>query len=275
MSEKIILITGVSSGFGAAIADEAFRQGWRVVGTVRSEQARIAFEAKCPGQSIGRLLDVTEGARVSQVITEVETAVGPICALVNNAGYGLVGPIEECPMDEIRKQFECNVFGAIAVLQGVLPFMRRRRTGRILNITSMGGIITFPGVGIYNASKFAFEGVSDVLGKEVREFGIFVTAVEPGMFRTDWYGRSQRKAPQAINDYDNQREELKKLDSMAYGDLARATEVILTVLDDPDPPTHLPLGADAFKLIEERLDTLKAEIAARRSLSESPSYQAV
>ncbi len=157
---KTMLITGVSSGLGRALAAEALRQGWRVAGTVRKEEDRAAFEASRPGQAFARLLDVRDAARTTEVVREIEQTVGPIDVLVNNAGYGLWSTIEEAPLDEIREQFAVNVLGQVAMLQAVLPGMRTRRAGRVLNITSMGGLTAFPLVGIYNATKFAMEGIT-------------------------------------------------------------------------------------------------------------------
>ncbi len=279
MATKTIFITGVSSGLGQALAEEALAQGWRVVGTVRNEEARASFEAKVPGQAIGRVLDVTDSVHVPQVVSEVEDQVGSIDVLVNNAGYGMEGPIEEVSLEEIRRQFEVNVFGAVAVTQAVLPFMRKRRSGRILNITSMGGLVTFPGVGIYHGSKFALEGISETLGKEVKEFGIFVTAVEPGMFRTDWAGRSMTRSPRSIPDYDKtfepQREARQQRSGKQNGDPVKAAKAMLKILADPNPPAHLLLGPDAVKLVTEKLDALKAEIEAWRDLSESTDFDTV
>jgi NAD(P)-dependent dehydrogenase (short-subunit alcohol dehydrogenase family) len=279
MANKTILITGVSSGLGLALAQEALAQGWTVVGTVRSEEAARNFTATAPGKAFARVLDVTEIARIPEVIAEVERTIGGIEVLVNNAGYGMEGPIEESSMEEIRRQFEVNVFGALAVTQAVLPFMRQRRSGRILNITSMGGLITFPGVGIYHGSKFALEGLSETLGKEVRGFGIFVTAVAPGGFRTDWAGRSLSRAPRAISDYDEmfepQREARQQRNGKQSGDPVKAAKAMLTILADPNPPAHLLLGPDAVKLVEEKLNALKAEIEAYRSLSVSTDFDAV
>src|ERR1700744_944013 len=176
---KTWLVTGVSSGFGRALAEAALSRGDRVVGTLRQEAQRAEFDALAPGRAFGVILDVRQDADVRRVVGEIETTVGPIDVLVNNAGYGYEGSIEEASMADIRAQFDVNVFGAISVIQAVLPFMRQRRAGRILNVTSMGGLMTFPGVGIYHGSKFALEGISETLGKEVRGFGIFVTAVVP------------------------------------------------------------------------------------------------
>jgi NAD(P)-dependent dehydrogenase (short-subunit alcohol dehydrogenase family) len=279
MANKTILITGVSSGLGLALAQEALAQGWTVVGTVRSKEAARNFTATAPGKAFARVLDVTEYARIPEVVAEVEKTIGGIEVLVNNAGYGMEGPIEESSMEEIRRQFEVNVFGALAVTQAVLPFMRQRRSGRILNITSMGGLITFPGVGIYHGSKFALEGLSETLGKEVRGFGIFVTAVAPGGFRTDWAGRSLSRAPRTISDYDEmfepQREARQQRNGKQSGDPVKAAKAMLTILADPNPPAHLLLGPDAVKLVEEKLDALKAEIEAYRSLSISTDFDAI
>jgi NAD(P)-dependent dehydrogenase (short-subunit alcohol dehydrogenase family) len=279
MANKTILITGVSSGLGLALAQEALAQGWTVVGTVRSEEAARNFTATAPGKAFARVLDVTDYARIPEVVAEIEKTIGGIEVLVNNAGYGMEGPIEESSLEEIRRQFEVNVFGALAVTQAVLPFMRQRRSGRILNITSMGGLITFPGVGIYHGSKFALEGLSETLGKEVRGFGIFVTAVAPGGFRTDWAGRSLSRAPRTISDYDEmfepQREARQQRNGKQSGDPVKAAKAMLTILADPNPPAHLLLGPDAVKLVEEKLDALKAEIEAYRSLSTSTDFDAI
>ena len=199
--QKRILITGVSSGLGKALAEAALAQGWHVVGTVRNERAKAAFEKVKPGYGYAKLLDVRDTDRMPGIVAEVEDNVGPIDVLVNNAGYGLSATIEEAPLKEVREQFEVNVFGCLAMLQAVLPYMRKRRAGRILNITSMGGLVAFPGGGVYNATKFAMEAVTEALRQEVKEFGILVTAVEPGLFETDWAGRSLRKGPATVSDY--------------------------------------------------------------------------
>ncbi len=176
---KTLLITGASSGFGQALAREALDAGHRVVGTVRSEEARSTLEAVAPGQAFGRLLDVTDLAAIEPTVAAIERDIGPLDVLVNSAGYGHEGILEESPLAEMRRQFEVNLFGAVAMIQAVLPYMRRRRRGHILNITSMGGYITMPGIAYYCGSKFALEGVSEALGKEVASLGIAVTAVPP------------------------------------------------------------------------------------------------
>ena len=159
-SAKTILITGVSSGFGRALAEEALAAGHRVVGTVRTPEAKQAFEALDTQRAFGCLLDVTDYAHIDEVVTQSVSAVGPIDVLVNNAGYGHEGILEESSLADMRRQFEVNVFGAVAMIKAVLPGMRQRRHGHIINITSMGGFITLPGISYYCGSKFALEGMS-------------------------------------------------------------------------------------------------------------------
>jgi NAD(P)-dependent dehydrogenase (short-subunit alcohol dehydrogenase family) len=269
MSEKTMLITGVSSGLGKALAEEGLHQGWRVVGTLRKEADRQNFEAINPGHAIGRILDVTDTAAVPKVVADVETAIGPVDVLVNNAGYGLFATIEEAPLEEVRQQFETNVFGQIAVLQAVLPYMRQRRRGHILNITSMGGLVAFPLVGIYNASKFAMEAVTEALAQEVREFGVKVTAVEPGMFKTDWIGRSLRRAVSTISDYDALRKRHDETRLPWNGDLTKAAQAMLTIIAAENPPGHVLLGSIADQLVGQKLETLRKEFAAGEQLSAS------
>ncbi|HEF4755291.1 TPA: SDR family NAD(P)-dependent oxidoreductase, partial [Burkholderia multivorans] len=201
-SNKLLLITGVSSGFGRALAQAALEAGHTVVGTVRSEQAARDFEALDAQRAIARVLDVTDFDAIDGVVADIERTVGAIDVLVNNAGYGHEGVMEESPLSELRRQFDVNVFGAVAMMKAVLPFMRMRRRGHIVNITSMGGHITMPGLSYYCGSKFALEGISDALRQEVAPLGIAVTAVAPGSFRTDWAGRSMVRTPRSIADYD-------------------------------------------------------------------------
>jgi len=272
-SHKTMLITGVSSGLGRALAQEALSAGHRVAGTVRSPQAKQAFEALCPGRAAGRVLDVTDFDAVGHVVADVEASVGPVDVLVNNAGYGHEGVMEESPMAEIRRQFDVNVFGAAAMMKAVLPYMRQRRRGHILNITSMGGFITMPGIAYYCGSKFALEGISEALGKEVKPLGIAVTAVAPGSFRTDWAGRSMVRTPRSIADYDALFDPVRKAREQKSGrqpgDPAKAARAMLAVIDSDAPPAHLLLGSDALALVREKLSAMASEIAEWEALSRS------
>lgn len=210
VSAKTILITGVSSGFGQALAREALVLGHRVIGTVRNREALRAFEALDSQRACGYLLDVTNVERIDEVVEEIESTIGPIDVLVNNAGYGHEGILEESPLAEMRRQFDVNVFGAVAMIKAVLPGMRQRRLGHIINITSMGSFITLPGISYYCGSKFALEGISEALSQELAPFRIHVTAVAPGSFRTDWAGRSMVRSPRSIPDYDALFEPVRK-----------------------------------------------------------------
>ncbi|MBG4459162.1 oxidoreductase [Pseudomonas aeruginosa] len=270
---KTLLITGASSGFGQALAREALDAGHRVVGTVRSEEARSALEAVAPGQAFGRLLNVTDLAAIEPTVAAIERDIGPLDVLVNSAGYGHEGILEESPLAEMRRQFEVNLFGAVAMIQAVLPYMRRRRRGHILNITSMGGYITMPGIAYYCGSKFALEGVSEALGKEVAGLGIAVTAVAPGSFRTDWAGRSMVRSPRTIADYDALfdpvRQARQEKSGKQPGAPRTAARAMLQAIEAENPPAHLLLGSDALGLVRQKLKALEEEIAAWEEVTRS------
>jgi NAD(P)-dependent dehydrogenase (short-subunit alcohol dehydrogenase family) len=270
---RLLLITGASSGFGSALAQQALLAGHRVVGTVRNETARHAFETLAPGRALGRLLDVTDTAAIDALVADIEADIGAIDVLVNNAGYGHEGILEESTLAELRHQFEVNVFGPAALIKAVLPHMRTRRRGHILNITSMGGFITLPGIAWYCGSKFALEGISEVLGKEVAPFGIHVTAVAPGSFRTDWAGRSMARAPRSIEDYDALFDPIRSAreakSGHQLGDPVKAAQAMLQIIDSDAPPSHLLLGSDALQLVRAKLDTMAKSIDAWEQLSRS------
>jgi NAD(P)-dependent dehydrogenase (short-subunit alcohol dehydrogenase family) len=272
-STKTMLITGVSSGFGRALAEEALAAGYRVVGTVRSEQAKQSFESLNSANAFGRVLDVTDFDSIEDVVNGIEANVGPLDVLVNNAGYGHEGVMEESSLSEMRRQFDVNVFGAVAVMKSVLPYMRERRRGHILNITSMGGFITMPGIAYYCGSKFALEGISEVLSKEVKPFGIRVTAVAPGSFRTEWAGRSMIRTPRSIPDYDSLFDPIRKgreeKSGRQLGDPVKAARAMLSVIENDEPPSHLLLGSDALGLVREKLSSLSAEFDAWEGVTRS------
>ena len=263
-SRKTIFITGVSSGFGNALAQEALAAGHRVIGTVRSEAALRAFQALSVDHAHGVILDVTDLARIDSVVAAVEATYGPVDVLVNNAGYGHEGIFEESPLEEMRRQFDVNVFGAVAVTKAFVPYFRKRRNGHILNITSMGGTITMPGIAYYCGSKFALEGISDTLSKELLPFNIFVTAVAPGSFRTDWAGRSMQRTPRSIADYDASFDPVRKAreekSGKQLGDPRKAAQAMLQVIASPTPPAHLLLGSDALGLVRDKLNRTAREI---------------
>jgi NAD(P)-dependent dehydrogenase (short-subunit alcohol dehydrogenase family) len=273
MSRKTLFITGVSSGFGLALSREALSEGHRVIGTVRNDDARRAFEALHDERAHAVSLDVTDIEAIPDAVAEAESRFGPVDVLVNNAGYGHEGIFEESPIEAMRRQFEVNVFGAVAVTQAFVPRFRERRHGHIVNITSMGGFITMPGIAYYCGSKFALEGISEVLGKELAPFGVHVTAVAPGSFRTDWAGRSMQRSPRSIADYDALfdpiRQARQEKSGKQLGDPAKAARAILALVELPNPPAHLILGSDALSLVRGKLAAMTADIDTWESLTRS------
>lgn len=270
---RTFFITGVSSGFGRAIASAALQAGHRVVGTVRNEQAAAEFQTQTHGDAHVRLLDVAQFDAVAPLAAAVEAEFGPVDVVINNAGYGHEGILEESSLDEMRRQFDVNVFGAVAVMKAFLPFMRERRRGHIINITSMGGYITMPGISYYCGSKFALEGISETLAKEVRGLGIAVTAVAPGSFRTDWAGRSMVRSARSIGDYDSLFDPIRqsRIDKSGkqLGDPRKAAAAILALVDMPEPPEHLLIGSDALGLVRAKTDAMLASLACHEALTRS------
>jgi NAD(P)-dependent dehydrogenase (short-subunit alcohol dehydrogenase family) len=243
------------------------------VGTLRSKAECDAFSALSPGRSIGLLLDVTDEAAVHACVRRAEEQTKGIDILVNNAGYGLVAGVEEANLAEIRAQFEVNVFGAIAVLQAVLPFMRARRRGRIINITSVSGLVGWPSLGIYSGSKFALEGISETLAMEIAPLGIKLTMIEPGGLGTDFATRSRVQSARIIPDYEATvgkcRQLLAEHAGHEPGDVHKAAQAILSDSLMPDPPLRLLLGSDAFGYAIQKLDQLRSEISTWETLTKS------
>ena len=210
------------------------------------------------------------------MVGEVEQSVGPVDVLIANAGYGLEGTFEETPLSALRAQFDVNVFGTAATVQAVLPFMRERRRGRILAVTSMGGLASFPGVSAYCGSKYALEGILEAVGKEVRGFGIHVTAIEPGSFRTDWAGRSMVRAPRSVPDYDDLFGPIRAARQTASGNQlgnpAKAAAAVLRILEEPNPPAHLVLGSDALRLVRAGREAVDHDLDTWEHLTLSTDY---
>ena len=273
---KTFLITGVSSGLGRAFATAALAEGHRVIGTVRGRADAEAFGLS--ERAFPLELDVTNYASVSAAVRESERRAGLIDVLVNNAGYGHEGVVEESSIDDLQRQFAANVFGPVAMIKAVLPGMRERRCGHIVNVTSMGGFITMPGIGFYCGSKFALEGISESLGKELASFGIHVTALAPGQFRTDWAGRSMDRTPRSIADYDAVMDPIRAARQSKSGhqpgDPDKAAQALLRLVEAANPPTHLFLGEDALLLVSDKLDAMKAEMTVWDALSRSTAFAA-
>lgn len=271
---KTFLITGVSSGLGRAFAAAALAEGHRVIGTVRRPEDAQAFRAS--ERAYPLLLDVTDYAAVPEAVRAAERETGPVDVLVNNAGYGHEGALEESSMNDLQRQFAANVFGPVAMIKAVLPGMRERRRGHIVNVTSMGGFITMPGISFYCGSKFALEGISESLGKEMASFGIHVTALAPGQFRTDWAGRSMDRTARSISDYDMVMDPIRAARQAKSGnqpgDPDKAAQALLRLVEAERPPTRLFLGEDALGFVAQKLEQMKTEIAAWDALSRSTSF---
>jgi NAD(P)-dependent dehydrogenase (short-subunit alcohol dehydrogenase family) len=270
------MITGVSSGLGRALARAALAQGDSVVGTARTQAACDAFSSLAPGRATGVLLDLTDPDAIEKAASAAQQLLGTVDILANNAGYGLVGGVEEASSSEIRAQFEANFFGPLALMQAMLPHMRARRRGTIINITSVSGVVGWPSLGIYSASKFALEGVSETLALEVAPLGIKVILVEPGGMRTDFAGRSRAGTARVIDDYaatvGASRRILAEHAGHAPGDPERAAAAIMAIADAPSPPLRILLGSDALGYARDKLGAQQAELEAWSALSRSTDW---
>jgi NAD(P)-dependent dehydrogenase (short-subunit alcohol dehydrogenase family) len=269
-------ITGVSTGFGASLAELLLAKGDKVAATFRQPEQAAEFTKKAGANGRGLICEVTDEAQVKQAIADAIQALGHIDVVVNNAGYGSLGSIEEIDADEVRRQFEVNVFGPLHVLRAVLPHLRERRSGHVLNITSIGGLKTFPGVGVYNASKFALEAIGESLAQQVAPLGIKVTNIEPSGFRTEWAGSSATYVDTKIEDYRSTvGENLKGIQGYSGrqpGDPDRAAQIMYDVVRQENPPLHLPLGKAAVKGARDKFTSLVKELEAVAATGDSADF---
>jgi NAD(P)-dependent dehydrogenase (short-subunit alcohol dehydrogenase family) len=258
-------ITGASSGFGLAFASYALTQDYNVVATARNVTKLADLKARAPGRVLTAPVDVNDKDSVASAVAVANERFGGIDVLVNNAGYGIVGAVEETPESELRALMETNFFGAVAVTQAVLPFMRVKRRGAIVNISSMGGQMSFGGYGAYSASKFALEGLSEALAQEVAAFGIKVLIVEPGAFRTDFAGGALRHMP-VLAAYDKGLRAIRAFTSNMHqsqaGDPMKAAAAIDKALQAETTPLRLQLGEDAITSIRDHTETMLADLKA-------------
>jgi NAD(P)-dependent dehydrogenase (short-subunit alcohol dehydrogenase family) len=258
-------ITGASSGFGHAFASYALTQDYNVVATARNVTKLADLKARAPERVFTAPVDVNDKDSVASAVVAANERFGSIDVLVNNAGYGIVGAVEETPESELRALMETNFFGAVAVTQAVLPFMRVKRRGAIVNISSMGGQMSFGGYGAYSASKFALEGLSEALAQEVAAFGIKVLIVEPGAFRTDFAGGALRHMP-ILEAYDKGLRAIRAFTSNMHqnqdGDPMKAAAAIDRALQAETTPLRLQLGEDAITSIRDHTATMLADLKA-------------
>jgi NAD(P)-dependent dehydrogenase (short-subunit alcohol dehydrogenase family) len=267
-------ITGCSTGFGRELARLVLARGWRAVVTAR-DAARVS-DLVTDDHGLALSLDVTDQEQVDAAVAAATKRFGRVDVLVNNAGYGYQSTIEEGQEAEIRAQFDANVFGLFALTRAVLPLMRAQGSGHVINITSVAGLIGFPGSGYYAASKHAVEGFSDSLAAEGAPLGIKVTCVEPGPFRTDWAGRSLRQTPNRIAAYADtagkRLEQTRSYSGQQPGDPVRAGEAMIAITQEPNPPRHLVLGRFGYDNVTAKLRERLEGIEARRDQTLGADY---
>lgn len=270
------LITGIGGGLGRALAEAALARGDKVFGTTRSADDCAAFEALSPGNAKAMAVDLRDGASVNASVAAAETWLGGIDRVVNNAGYGIVGAIEEVDVAEAKALFDINVFGSIRVIQAVLPYMRARRSGHIVNITSVSGLAPWAGTGIYGASKYAMECIGQTLAQEVQPLGIGVTNVAPGGLRTEFAAAGLKTGKGVIADYVQTahlaEKTLRGNSGHEKGDPVKAAAAILNALDEPAPPLNLLLGEDALHYARDQFAFITAQIDAWESVSRSIAF---
>ncbi|MBC5991281.1 oxidoreductase [Pontibacter cellulosilyticus] len=261
---KVWFITGVSSGFGRELAKEVAAHGDKVIGTVRKKEQVQEFNDIAPGITFAHVLDVTQRADVISVMQKTYKQFEQLDMVVNNAGFGFLGAIEEASVVEVREVMETNFYGALHVTQAALPIFREQKHGHFLQISSVAGFRGTQGFGVYNASKFALEGFSEALAQEVAPFNIKVTIVEPGPFRTNFAGPSIKRADDHIDAYAETagafERAMHERNGKQDGDPAKAAEVLWQVVNSEDPPLRLPLGQIAYEAVRTKMRNLENDL---------------
>ncbi|WP_223641229.1 oxidoreductase [Corallococcus sp. EGB] len=272
---KVWFVTGSSSGFGRSIVEEVIARGERVVATARDPRTLEDLVARAPDRVLAARLDVTRPEQVQEAVTAALKRFGAIDVLVNNAGYTLLGAVEETSDAELRAAFEPLFFGAVAMTRAVLPHMRERRTGTLVQLTSVAGLVTYPGVGAYSAAKHALEGLSESLAKEVAPFGVKVLIVEPGMFRTNLLGPSYRRMPELAAYAESvgpMRAHVAQSAGTQPGDPVKAAKAIVDAVSAGAPTLRLPLGPDAPGAIREKLAQVLEDVNRTEQLALSMGF---
>lgn len=276
MNAKTWLITGISSGLGKALAEKVMESGHFVIGTFRNEEQAQDFNEKHRGRGFAFVVDFSDVENRHAAIEAVLSKFKKIDVLVNNAGYGLAGAIEETSETAVRDLFEVNFFATLALTQQLLPVFRAQKSGHIIQISSHGGFKAFAGFGIYNASKFALEGYSEALAAEVKDLGIKVTLVEPGPFRTYFAASSFKQAETVIADYQNTagvfRERMKQVNGQQEGDPEKAAKIIFDLAQVAEPPLRLPLGKIAVLSLKSKIEMVTTDLHKFASLAESAVF---
>lgn len=273
---RVWFITGISTGIGRALAEAVLARGDMVIGTLRKATQIKEFEALAPGRAIACLLDLNDSARIPQAFEQAYIKAGKVDVVVNNAGYGLMGALEESNDQEIRRQMETNFFGTVNVIRAALPHLREQGGGRIINVSSTAGFHGNPGLSVYTASKHAVTGLSHALAQECAPLNIHVTVVEPSGFRTEWAGASMEWVEKSIPDYDKSigqiRSGLSTRHGKQSGDPKRAAEAIITLSEMEAPPVYLVLGKPATEYLRRHLDKRREDLENHEALSLSAEF---
>jgi NAD(P)-dependent dehydrogenase (short-subunit alcohol dehydrogenase family) len=263
---RVWFITGCSTGLGRVLAEEVLKAGDSVVATARRLEQVADLERSFPGQALALRLDVKSQAEVDAALAATLTRFGRVDVLVNNAGYGVLGAVEEVSEAEFMPMYETNIYGLLRVTRAFLPQLRKQRGGHILNLSSIGGVTAGAGWGLYQGTKFCVEGLSEALAQEVKPLGIRVTIVEPGPFRTDFMGRSVVVAAKRIADYDSTAAQARQYkvdqDGKQRGDPLKAAHAMMQVVESPNPPLRLLLGVNALKRVRAKLQSWQGELDA-------------
>jgi NAD(P)-dependent dehydrogenase (short-subunit alcohol dehydrogenase family) len=277
MGKRIWLITGISGGFGKVLTEEVLSHGDFVIGSFRHRNQVDEFNAAHAGKALGVLMDITKKEEVDAVFQMLQKDFGKLDVLVNNAGFGILGAIEEVSLEECRKVLETNFFGTLYVTQQALPLMRKQQSGHIIQFSSQAGIKSAAGVGIYNASKYALEGFSEALYWEMIPFGIKVTLVEPGPFRTNFLGSSLALAERSIDAYQETVGAFRKFmtersNGNQEGDPVKGAMAVFDITNLDNPPLRLPLGKSAVTVIQAKLDLIKQDLERFRDVAEAAVF---
>jgi NADP-dependent 3-hydroxy acid dehydrogenase YdfG len=275
---KVWLVTGASAGFGRELVEYLLAQGARVVATARKVDGLKELETRYPETALVAAIDVTDQQQVETAVRAAVKGFGRVDVLVNNAGYGMVGAVEESAEGEYRPMFETNVFGLIKVTQAVLPQMRKQGSGHVVNLSSIGGLVATPGFGLYNATKFAVEGLSEALAQELKPLGIGVTIVEPGPFRTKFLGKAGGEAAHKIPEYEQTAGKMRtyytEQDGKQPGDPQKAVEAIVKAVESEHPPLHLLLGASTVARVKGKVEALLKDVAEWETVTVGADFPA-
>ncbi|MDJ0634269.1 MAG: oxidoreductase [Xenococcaceae cyanobacterium MO_188.B29] len=275
-NKKVWFITGSSTGFGRTLAETVLKNGDRIIATARKPEQLQDLIAQYPETALALRLDVTEKAEIKTTIEQAVAKFGQIDVLVNNAGYGLIGALEEVSDEQIKRNFDTNLFGAIDVIRAMLPVMRSQQRGHIINMSAIAGFTNELGFSIYGGAKFALEGVSEALQGEVAPLGIKVTIVEPGPFRTDFIGRSLDRVEEQMDAYQDTVGKflnfLNNIEGKQPGDPQKAAEAIIQVVNSPNPPLRLVLGKYAYTKFRQKIESLTTELDAWEAVAANTDF---